>query len=136
MSVDTRSARRSAGHGQKSESIRERAIVGLLSEKTLAAAARRCGVNEKTLRRWLAHDEEFKTEYAVARQAAFHAGISRIQALTGRAVDTLEELLDEKKFPNVRLGAARTVAELAIHQHDAETILNRIDDLERLTRKS
>lgn len=64
------------------------------------------------------------------------AGISRIQALTGRAVDTLEELLDEKKFPNVRLGAARTVAEIAIHQHDAETILQRIDDLERLTRKA
>jgi hypothetical protein len=47
----------------------------------------------------------------------------------------LEELLNERKFPNVRLGAARTIAELAIHQHDAETILKRIEDLEQLTRR-
>ena len=106
-----------------------------MSERSIQKAATKSGVNEKTLRRWLAHDEEFTAEYALARQAAFQAGISRIQALTGRAVATLEELLDEKKFPNVRLGAARTVAELAIHQHDAETILQRIDDLERQMRK-
>ena len=40
----------------------------------------------------------------------------RVQALTGKAVDTLEELLDEKRYPNVRLGAARTVAELGMYQ--------------------
>ena len=38
-------------------------------------------------------------------------------------MDTLEELLDEKKHPSVRLGAARTVAEIGIHQNDSETIL-------------
>jgi hypothetical protein len=70
------------------------------------------------------------------RSSKLSTGISRIQALTGRAVATLEELLDEKKHPNVRLGAARTVAELAIHRYDAETILKRIDDLERFTRKA
>jgi len=45
-------------------------------------------------------------------------------------VDTLEELLGEKKHPNVRLGAARTVAELGIHQHDAETILKKLGEIE------
>ena len=53
-----------------------------------------------------------------------------MQALTAEAVDTLEELLDEKKHPNVRLGAARTVAEIGIHQHDAETILRKLDEIE------
>ncbi len=56
--------------------------------------------------------------------------MNRIQTLTALAVDTLEELLGEKKHPNVRLGAARTVAELGIHQHDAETILKKLGEIE------
>ena len=30
----------------------------------------------------------------------------------------------------MRLGAARTVVELGIHQHDAETIVQRLDEIE------
>ena len=59
----------------------------------------------------------------------------RVQALMGRAVDTLEELLGEKKHPNVRLGAARTVAELGMHQHDADTILRKLDEIETYQRQ-
>ncbi len=102
----------------------------LLSERTVADAAAKAGVNEKTLRRWLSEDEAFQANYAAARQAAFEVSIHRVQALTAQAVDTLEELLDEKKHPNVRLGAARTVAEIGIHQHDAETILRKLDEIE------
>ena len=118
------------GHGAKPEATRERAVLALLSEKTVTDAATRAKVSEKTLRRWLSEDEAFKTAYADARQAAFEVGIHRVQALTGQAVDTLEELLGEKKHPNVRLGAARTVAEIGIHQHDAETILRKLDEIE------
>jgi hypothetical protein len=82
----------------------------------------------------LSDDEVFKAEYTAARQASFQAGIYRVQALTARAIETLEDLLDEKAHPNVRLGAARTVAELAIHQHDAETIMRRLDDIEAAQR--
>jgi hypothetical protein len=62
--------------------------------------------------------------------------MSRLQALAGRAVDTLEELSGEKKHPSVRLGAARTVAELASHRHDAETLLSRIEELEEIAKKN
>ena len=127
MSAD---ARESPSHGAKSAAVREQAILALLSEKSLGKAAAKSGVNEKTLRRWLANDEAFKTAYAEARQATFEAGMGRIQALTARAVDTLEDLLDAKKPPNVRLGAARTVAEMGIHQHDAETILRKLEEIE------
>ncbi len=58
-----------------------------------------------------------------------------MQALTAQAVDTLEELLGEKKYPNVRLGAARAVAEIGIHQHDAETILKKLDEIETYQRQ-
>ena len=123
-------ARGKGGHGAKSAAVRERAIVALLSEKTIADAAKKAKVDEKTLRRWLSKDEAFQDEYAAARQAVFQSGINRVQALTAKAVDTLEDLLDEKINANVRLGAARTVAEIGIHQHDAETILRKLDEME------
>ena len=118
------------GHGAKSEAVRERAILALLSEKTLGQAAAKAEVNERTLRRWLSEDLAFQAAYAEARQATFQAGINRAQVLTVKAIDTLDELLDEKKHPHVRLGAARTVAELGIHQHDAETILKKLGEIE------
>ena len=103
------------GHGAKPEAVRERAVLALLSEKTVTNAAKKAGVDESTLRRWLSEDAAFQAAYAEARQTAFQAGMSRVQALTGKAIDTLDELLDATKYPNVRLGAARTVAELGIH---------------------
>ena len=51
------------------------------------------------------------------------------------AVDTLEDLLDATDHPSVRLGAARTVAELGIHQHDADTILRKLDEIESFNRR-
>ena len=92
-------------------------------------------INARTLRRWLADDAAFKADYATARQAAFEAGMSRVQALTGKAIDTLDDLLDATDSPNVRLGAARTVTELGIHQHDAETILRKLDEIETAQRQ-
>jgi len=128
----TRSKR---GHGAKPQALRDRAVLALLSEKTITAAAKMAGVNESTLRRWLAEDEAFQAAHAAARQASFEAGISRVQALTGKAIDTLDELLDATDHPNVRLGAARTVAELGIHQHDADTILRKLTEIETSERR-
>ena len=127
--------RETGGHGAKSAAVREKAIVSLLSEKTITEAAAKAGIDESTVRRWLSEDEVFQAEYAAARQAAFQAGIYRAQALTARAMDTLEELLDDEKHPNVRLGAARTVAEIGIHQYDAETILKKLDEIETQQRQ-
>ena len=121
---------RRVGTGPKSAAVRERAVVALLSEKTVTEAAAKAGVDESTLRRWMSDDEAFQAEYAAARTAAYQAGIYRAQALTGRALDTLEALLDDEKHPKVRLGAARTVAEIGIHQHDAETIMAKLDEIE------
>jgi hypothetical protein len=124
------------GHGAKSEAVREQAILALLSERTITRAAELCGTGERTLRRWLTDDAVFKQEYEAARAAMFEAGMSRIQVLAGRAVETLEDLLGAKEHPGVRLGAARTVAELAVHRHDADTIMRRLNEIERAQRES
>lgn len=131
MSTDVR------GNGRcrvKGEAVRERAVLALLSEKTLARAARQCGLNEKTLRRWIANDEGFRRELSEARQAVFETGMSRVQAAAAHAVETLIMLMGPKVPPTVRLGAAKTVAELAIQRHDADTIMRRLDEVEACQR--
>ena len=123
-------ARPKRGHGAKPEAVRGRAVLALLTAKTVTDAVKKAGVDESTLRRWLADDGAFKADYAAARQVAFEVGMTRIEARAGKAVDALDDLLDAKHYPNVRLGAARTVAELAIHQHDAATILKKLGEIE------
>jgi transposase-like protein len=127
---DSADARVGEGHGAKSSAVRDRAVLSLLTEGSISKAARKSGVNEKTLRRWLSDDEMFRAAYAKARQAAFEAGMNRIQALVERAVDTLDDLLDAQKHPAVRLGAARTVVELGLHQRDAEAIVQKLEEIE------
>jgi hypothetical protein len=46
------------------------------------------------------------------------------------------EIIRERTAPPaVRLGAARTVAELAMHQHEAEAVVLRLDEIERHQRE-
>jgi hypothetical protein len=109
--------------------------LALLSGKTFTAAARAAGVNEKTLRGWASQDEVFKRELADGRRTAFQAGMDRLQALSGKAIDTLSSLMEKDIASTVRLGAARTVVELGLHERDAELIARRLDELEALVRE-
>ena len=128
--------RRERSHGLDEIQQREPQVQEEVPGRELAyergLRARKAGVNEKTLRRWLASDEEFRAEYMKARQATFEAGISRLHALTAQAVETLQALLGETQPGNVRLGAARTVLELGADRHDAETLVQRLDEIEAL----
>ena len=132
-SADERKTR--IGHGAKAAAVREQAILALLYAPTIVEAAARVGMGESTLRRWLTDDTAFQAEFAAARHATFQAAISRIPALTVKAVATLAALLAAKEPPVVRLGAARTVAELGQHQYDAETILKKLDEIEARQRR-
>ncbi len=93
---------RSAGHGAKSEAVREQAILALLSERTNAKAAAKCGVNARTLHRWLTKDEAFKSAYAEARQATLQAGMSRVQALTARGLSTRSRIQHPQRWRSRR----------------------------------
>ena len=78
---------------------------------------------------------EFQTQYEAARHSTFQTAIRRIPALTITAVETLAELLRDTHPATVRLGAARTVVEVGQYQHDSETILKKLDELEARQRR-
>ena len=84
----------------------------------------------------IGNDDAFKQELAAARRAMFETAMNRLLPLAAHAVDTLAALMGESAPPSVRLGAARTVAELGIHRDDAETILRKLGEIEALQRKA
>jgi hypothetical protein len=51
-----------------------------------------------------------------------------------RAADALEDLLASTPEPTVRLGAAKAVAELPLHQWDADVILRKLHAIEQAQR--
>ena len=119
----------SPGHGAKSPALRAAAILALLEQKNLTAVAAQCGVSERTLIRWTNEDEAFKRELADARRAVFEAGIGRVQALTGKAVEALEACIGSDR-ETIKLQAARTVIEFAAYHYEAETIVAKLNAIE------
>ena len=126
MAADGRTS--GAGHGAKTAAVREQAILALLSEPTIAQAAARCRIGERTLRRWLTEDAAFQAEYEAARHATFQAALRRIPALTARAVDTLADLLGDRETPRRPAGRG------AHRGRDWDAPVRRRDDPEEVGR--
>src|SRR5687768_1104504 len=92
------------GHGEKLSRTQERAILALLQEPTVAAAAEACGVGEATLARWL-RLPAFQAEYRAARRQVVEHGLSQLQQLTSEAAATLRRNLG-CGLPSVEVRAA------------------------------
>jgi hypothetical protein len=101
MSTDTPADRRSSDHGAKSAAIRDRAVVALLSERKLMAAARRCQREDAAALD--GRGRGIQAGLTEARTAMFQAAMDRVPVLTVEAVDTLAELIRKKTPPTVRL---------------------------------
>ena len=99
----------SRGHGDKLSRKREAAIAALLEEPTVAAAAQRCGVSERTLRRWQ-REPVFANAYADARRDVMRRSVARIVEAVPQALDVLQAVMRDGAAPAaVRVSAARAV---------------------------
>lgn len=126
---------KTAGHGEKRSRKEDLAVIALLSEPTIGKAAKRVGVSEATLWRWM-QDESFQELYREARNKAVGQAIARLQQATTKAVNTLEAVISDSKAPaNVKVNAARIIIETALRAIEIEDIQARLDRLERKARK-
>jgi hypothetical protein len=107
---------------------REKVLSALLESATISEAAIKCGLNEKTVRRYLA-DAEFQTEFRVARRVVFEQNIIRLQSLHAGAVDTLERNLSCEN-PSVEVRAAQIVIEGSRKDFETLDVLHRLEALE------
>jgi hypothetical protein len=116
------------GHGEKRARYEEAAIAALLTAPTITAAAAEIGIDEKTLRRWL-DEPEFQAAYRRARQQVLESALSKLQAATGKAVDTLVKLLDGDS-PNAACRAAALILEHAQKAQEWIDLTGRVEQLE------
>ena len=122
-------------HGSKFPRKKEAAIAALLSEATIAGAAKKAGISESSMLRWL-KDEEFQVEYRKARRESVSAAISMLQHASGQAVTTLVEvMLDPESTGSVKISAARTVLESSLKAIELEDLAERIEAVEAALEK-
>lgn len=108
----------------------ETAIVALLNQPTLTLAAEASGISETTLWRWLQR-EDFAKAYKKARKQAVNQAIAHIQKISGEAVDTLREVMNNGTKETARVTAARAILELTLKAYEIEDLEERIEALER-----
>lgn len=95
---------------ERSTAKRDAAIISLLKETTIRAAAKRVGIGEATLRRWLRSDCEFRSAYIEARHEAFSLAIAQLRMGASEAATFLRETLaDESESSKLRLACAKTI---------------------------
>ncbi len=112
---------------------REKVLSALLESATISDAAIKCGLNEKTVRRYLA-DAEFQTEFRAARRSVFEQNIIRLQSLHAGAVDTLERNLNCEN-PSVEVRAAQIIVEATRRDFETLDVLSRLELLENAVEK-
>ena len=118
------------GHGEKQTRKQEHAIVALLSQPTVEAAAAECGISPKTLYRWL-RDPTFKARYRTARSAVLESAIANLQQITSDAVATLKRNLNAKQ-PSAQISAAKLIIDNAFRGQELIDLGDRVERLEEL----
>ena len=105
------------------------AIAALLAEPTVEAAAKRAGISESTLLRWL-QDAAFSAEYRAARRAVVEGAIGRLQQTATQVVDALARNL-RCGIPAVEVGAAKAVLDQAMRGLELLDLAERVAALEQ-----
>lgn len=108
-----------------------KALQALLTQPTKAAAAKQAGINESTLRRYLA-DEEFQREYKAAFSQLVSDATRQAQKSLSPALSALREIVeDDTESSASRIAAARTLLEYGLKLTEFNDILSRIDAIEK-----
>ena len=108
---------------------REFAIAALSAGDSQADAARRAGVNARTIQRWL-DDDAFVAAVREARAAALDSALGRLHSLSLKAATTLGLLLSPRSQPSIRLAAARAVLEASLRLRESLDFEARLADVE------
>ena len=120
--------------GSKRLRKEEAAIAALLAEPTIAGAAVKAGVSERTLVRWL-QEPAFKTQYRAARRSLVESAVARLQQAASDAVDALSRNLS-CGTPAVEVGAAKAILDQAIKGVELVDLVERVEQLEQVAATS
>jgi molybdenum-dependent DNA-binding transcriptional regulator ModE len=108
----------------------EQAIAALLEHPTIAEAAKASGVSERSLWRWLQR-ADFQKRYREAQRAVVDSAITKLQAATLRAVETLERNLNCGNF-FAENAAAQAILSHSFKAIEVRELQDQIDEIKTL----
>jgi len=96
-------------------------------------AAQAADVGESTVFRWL-QDPDFQEAFQKAKQQTVRQAITRLQQVTGEAVDVLKKVMTDSGSPaGSRVTAARIILDTALKAVEMEDLEARVAALEART---
>jgi AcrR family transcriptional regulator len=110
------------------ETNREKILSALIETSSIREAAKKSGIGEATIYRYL-QDKEFLAEYRNARRATVENAISKIQNAASEAVDPLKEL-QYCENPAVASRCAQIIYESSVKGMETLDFLERLEALE------
>ena len=109
----------------------QKTIENLLECRTIAQAAERSQVSERTIHRWL-KQRPFRLALNEARRNAFALANIRLQVLADQAPDLLEKIIhDRDATAATRVRALTAALKFSHHAIEIDDFADRLNDLER-----
>lgn len=111
---------------------KKRALQALLTCTSLAEAARKAGISDRTLYNYLHNDQEFTEAYAAERARLVSAAADALKKNAIPAIQTLRKIVDDSEAPPaVRVQACRTILEYTLKTTEINDIMQRLEALEK-----
>ena len=110
------------------ETNKEKVLIALVETSSIREAAKRAGIGEATIYRYL-QDKEFLAEYRNARRQTVESAIAQMQNAASEAVERLKEL-QYCENPAVAARCAQIIFENSIKGMETTDILERLEKIE------
>lgn len=115
----------------KRQHKKEKLALALLEAPTVAEAARRVGIAERTAFVWL-KDPEFQEVFSEVKRRFIALALSRLEGVTDEAIQTLREIMTTGQGESPRVQAARAILEMVLKLYEYEELEERIARLEKV----
>ena len=107
-----------------------KSIEALLLTNTIDRAAKRANVSEASIYRWM-KQESFQPALRAARRDILAHTTTRLQQMSVRALDTLENVMDDQKASSAsRVSASRLAMEMMYRGAAIDDIIERLKTVE------
>ena len=106
------------------------ALPAVFVAPTIVEAARRSGVGESTLRRWL-EEPRFRQALDGLREEAYSVALKQVQALVPECLNIIARVAVESDDPVLRMRAARYLLNYGLKFKEVEELRHRLSALEQ-----
>jgi hypothetical protein len=108
---------------------KQRALATLLASPSVAAAAEKCSLAERTVRGYL-KDPVFAAIYRSERARLFEESIGGLQAASASAIEALVEVLTDRNLePEARVRTAKVVLDFMLRGVEQERRIRELEEL-------